>query len=72
MIITKDSMIRSNHVIAVTRGIVPATNFTPAYYTVVVYVNGVSQPLVHTFENEQERDEIFVLFKNALVDGQAN
>lgn len=62
----KDSTIRLNSVVAITKGIVPETNFTPAYYTMCVYLSGVSQPIVHTYEAETERDEIFIEFRDAL------
>ena len=61
-----DSTIRTEAVTAVTKGVLPATNFTPAYYTVCVYLHSVQQPIVHTFETEEERDALFSDFVDSL------
>ena len=63
---TKDSTIKLEKVVALTKGMIPATNFTSEYFTVCVYLEKITQPLVHTFETEQDRDELFVEFRNAL------
>lgn len=66
MIHLKDSTIKLNCVAAITKGIVPETNFTPVYYTMVVYLTGCAQPIVHTYESAEERDEIFTEFRDTL------
>ena len=55
----KESTFKLDKIIAVTKTVIPATVHTPVYYAMVVYLEGVTQPLVHTYEQEQERDEIF-------------
>lgn len=62
----KDSTIKLQKVTALTKGIIPETNYTPVYYTMCVYVEGGAQPIVHTYESEQERDEVFVEFRDML------
>lgn len=59
-----DSMIATSEIAAITKSIIPATNFTPVYYTVCVYLKGNSQPIVHTYETEEERNEVFDSFAN--------
>ena len=60
----KDSTIRLESVTAITKGIVTLEDNT--YYTMCVYVVGSLQPLVHTYESEQERDETFLEIKELL------
>lgn len=62
----KDSTIKLTEVVAVTKSVVPETNFTPTYYAMCVYLHGVAQPIVHTYQQEQERDDIFTEFNDAL------
>lgn len=62
----KDSTIKLIEVVAVTKSVVPETNFTPTYYAMCVYLKGIAQPIVHTYEHEQERDAIFTEFKDVL------
>ena len=62
----KDSTIKLSKITAVAKSIVPETNFTPVFYTMVVYLEDVSQPLVHTYETEEARDEVFNMVNNAL------
>ena len=50
---------------------VPATNFTQQYYAMCVYVEGID-PIVHTYETEEERDEVFVDFRDALDEYREN
>ena len=66
MIHLKDSTIKLDCVAAITKGLVPETNFTPVYYTMVVYLIGCAQPIVHTYESAEERDEIFTEFRDVL------
>ena len=60
----KDSTINLTQVSALTKGVVTLEDNT--YFTMCVYVVGSLQPLVHTYESEQERDETFEEFKEAL------
>ena len=69
---TQDSSIRTEAVIAVTKGVIPATNFTPTYFTVCVYLHTVNQPIVHTFETEDERDVMFNAFITSLNEHSGN
>lgn len=62
----KDSTIKLTEVVAVTRSIIPATNFTPKYFAMCVYVKGLSEPIVHTYEDETERDEVFAEVRDSL------
>ena len=62
----KDSTIKLSKVTAITKGVMPATNFTPTYYTMIVCLEDVAQPIVHTYETEEERNEIFTEFRDAL------
>lgn len=66
MIHLKDSTIKLSCVAAITKGIVPETNFTPVYYTMVVHLTGCTQPIVHTYESAEERDEVFIEFRDRL------
>lgn len=59
-----DSIIDTSEIAAITKSVIPATNFTPMYYTVCVYLKGNSQPIVHTYETEEERNEVFDSFAN--------
>ena len=67
----KDSTIKLNKVVAITKNVVPATNFTQQYYAMCVYVEGID-PIVHTYETEEERDEVFVDFRDALDEYREN
>lgn len=60
----QDSIINEKEIAAITRSVIPATNFTPVYYTVCIYLKGNSQPIVHTYETEEERNEVFDSFAN--------
>lgn len=62
----KESTIKSSEVLAVTKNIIPATNFTPQYFAMAVYVKGINEPIVHTYEDEEERDEVFAELREAL------
>jgi hypothetical protein len=61
----KDSTIKVTEVVAVTKTIIPATNFTPKYFAMCVYVKGI-EPIVHTYETEDERDTIFESVRDIL------
>ncbi len=61
----KDSTIKLDEVLAVTKNVIPATNFTPKYFAMCVYVKGI-EPIVHTYEDEEERDDIFAAVRDAL------
>ena len=61
----KESTIKLSEVIAITKNVIPATNFTPKYYAMCVYLKGV-EPIMHTYETEEERDDVFVAFRDAL------
>lgn len=62
----KDSTIKLTDVVAVTKSVVPETNFTPTYYAMCVYLKGIAQPIIHTYETEEERNEIFTEFRDTL------
>lgn len=64
----KDSTFRLDKVTAITKGVLPETNYTPLYYTMCVYVEGSAQPIVHTYETEEERNENYTLVRGHLVD----
>ena len=55
----KDSMFKEECFAAATKSVIPATNFTPAYYTICVYLQSIAQPIVHTYETEEERDRCY-------------
>ena len=59
----KDSIIKKYSINAVTKTVIPATNFTPKYFAMCVYIGNV-EPIVHTYETEEERDSVF----NGVVD----
>lgn len=54
----KDSTIKISEIAAVTKVVIPATNFTPKYFAMCVYVKGF-EPIVHSYETEEERDSTF-------------
>lgn len=62
----KESTIKLSEVVAITQTVIPATVHTEAYAAMAVYLKGVTQPLVHTYETEEERNEIFEKFRDAL------
>ena len=62
----KESTIKLSEVIAITQTVIPATMHTSEYYAMAVYLKGISQPLVHTYETEEERNEIFEEVRDAL------
>lgn len=66
----KESTFNLSKVIAMTKTVIPATVHTPEYYAMVIYLEGVTQPIVHTYEQEQERDEIFESVRENLDAGQ--
>lgn len=55
-----DSFVRKDSITAVAKSVIPATNFTPEYFTMCVYLLGAAQPLIHTYETEEERNEAYV------------
>lgn len=59
-----DSNVRIDSIVAVAKSLIPATNFTPEYYTMCIYLQGVSQPLIHSYATETERDDAY----NALCE----
>lgn len=61
----KDSTIKLSEIVAVTKSVIPATNFTPQYFVMAVYVKGI-EAIVHTFETEEERDDIFIQVREVL------
>lgn len=61
----KDSTIKLSEIVAVTKNVIPATNFTPQYFAMAVYVKGL-EPIIHTYESEEDRDEIFSEVREAL------
>lgn len=62
----KDSTIKVTEVVAVTKTIIPATNFTPKYFAMCVYVKGI-EPIIHTYVTEDERDNIYKSIKDILI-----
>lgn len=68
----QDSIINESEIAAITRSAIPATNFSPVYYTVCVYLKGNSQPIVHTYETEEERNEVFDSFANLTNEDSGN
>lgn len=62
----QDATIRVEAVSAIARSIIPATNYTPEYYTIIVYLVGCAQPLLHTYETEEERNSVFEELKGTL------
>lgn len=62
----KDSSFRISNVAAITKGSIAPTNYTPEYFTMCVYLIGCTQPIVHTYEQETERDEVFNEVRNYL------
>ena len=63
---SQDSSIKAEAVIAVTKSVIPTTAYTPVYHTVCVYLEDLQQPIVHTFETEEERDAMFNAFISSL------
>jgi hypothetical protein len=61
----KDSTIKLSEIVAVTKNVIPATNFTPQYFAMAVYVKGI-EPIIHTYELEKERDEVFAEVRETL------
>ena len=59
-----DSKVRIDSIVAVAKSLIPATNFTPEYYTICIYLQGVSQPLIISYATETERDDAY----NALCE----
>ena len=51
----KESTIKLSEIVAVIKTVIPATNFTPKYFAMAVYLKGI-EPIVHTYEDETERD----------------
>lgn len=68
----KDSTIKIDKVVALTKTVLPATMQTPEYYVLVVYIEGVEQPLVHTYETVEERDEVLAEFREILDEYTTN
>lgn len=62
----KDSTIKLSEIVAVTKAMIPATNFMPKYYAMAVYIKGITEPIIHTYEEEAERDEVFSEVKEVL------
>lgn len=54
-----DSYVSRESINAVAKSVIPETNFTPVYYTMCIYLLGAAQPLVHTYETEEERDAAY-------------
>ena len=61
----KDSTIKLSEIVAVTKSVIPATNFTPQYFVMAVYVKGI-EAIVHTFETAEERDDTFTQVREVL------
>jgi hypothetical protein len=55
----EETSIKKESIIAIAKSIIPATNFTPEYYTTCVYLEGFSQPLILSYAEEEERDKIY-------------
>lgn len=68
----KESTFKLNKVVAITKLSLPATMQTPEYYVVAVYLDGVDQPLIHTYESVEERDEVFSEIREALDECTTN
>ena len=66
LISLKDSCIRADKITAITKSIVPASYSTPEYYTMCVYLDEVSQPIIHTYEDVDVRDTEYQTIVNAL------
>ena len=62
----KESTFKLDKVVAITKLTLPATMQTPEYYVVTVCLEGVEQPLIHTYESLEERDEVFSEIREAL------
>lgn len=54
-----DSFVSKDSITAVAKSIIPETNFTPTYYTMCIYLLGASQPLIHSYESEEDRDAAY-------------
>lgn len=68
----RESTFRIDKVVAITKLTLPATMQTPEYYVVAVYLDGVDQPLIHTYESLEERDEVFSEIREALDEYTTN
>ena len=55
----EETSIKKESIIAIAKSIIPATNFTPEYYTTCVFLEGFSQPLILSYAEEEERDKIY-------------
>ena len=64
----KDSSFRCDKVIAVTSGHIPATESTGEFFTIVVHLDGMVEPLIHTYLSREERDDTFTEIKETLDD----
>lgn len=62
----QEATIRVDAISAIARSIIPATNYTPEYYTIIVYLVGCAQPLAHMYETEEERNSVFEELKGTL------
>lgn len=58
----EETSIKKESIIAIAKSIIPATNFTPEYSTVCVYLEGFSQPLILSYEESEVRDKIYTDF----------
>lgn len=55
----KDSAINVYRICAVTKGNVPATHASPEIFVMNVYLENLDQPLMHTYLDESERDQVY-------------
>lgn len=55
----KDSAINVYRICAVTKGNVPATHASPEFFVMNVYLENLDQPLMHTYLDESERDQVY-------------
>ena len=62
-----DSIVETRAILAVTKGIIPSTLATPQYFTCVVHIANIMQPIVYTFETEEERDEVYEQFCTSML-----
>lgn len=63
-----DSSFKVSDIKAITKGSFPVTDAGVDLFTMAVYLEGVPQPIVHTYTTSEERDEVFFAVRN-IIDG---
>lgn len=62
----KDISLKGGNVLGVAKMLIPSTNHTPEYYGITIWLEDTKEPIIATYEDEEERDIEFDKVRNAM------